>query len=32
MRSLAGKLVYLAAFFSVLIPVIGIIEGRDPKQ
>jgi len=31
MRSLAGKLVYLAAFFSILIPAIGIIQGRDPK-
>ena len=31
MRSLAGKLVYLAVFFSVLIPVIGILRGQDLK-
>lgn len=31
MKSLAGKLVYLAVFFSVLIPVIGILRGGDPK-
>jgi len=29
MRALAGKLVYVAAFFSALIPVIGIIRGQD---
>jgi len=27
MKSLAGKLVYLAAFFSILIPVLGILRG-----
>lgn len=31
MRSLAGKLVYVAAFFSILIPVIGIIRGQNPQ-
>ena len=31
MKSLAGKLVYLALFFSVLIPVIGFLRGQDPK-
>ncbi len=31
MKSLAGKLVYLAAFFSVLIPVVGILRGQDLK-
>jgi Ca2+-transporting ATPase len=31
MKSLAGKLVYLAAFFSILIPVIGILQGQDLK-
>jgi len=29
MKSLAGKLVYLAAFFSILIPLIGILRGQD---
>jgi len=29
MKSLAGKLVYLAAFFSILIPVIGVLRGQD---
>lgn len=29
MKSLAGKLVYLAAFFSILIPIIGILRGQD---
>lgn len=29
MKSLAGKLVYLAAFFSILIPVVGILRGQD---
>ncbi|MDD1675131.1 MAG: cation-transporting P-type ATPase [Methanomicrobiales archaeon] len=29
MRALAGKLVYIAAFFSVLITVIGILQGND---
>jgi len=28
---LAGKLVYLAVFFSVLIPVVGILRGQDLK-
>ena len=28
MKSLAGKLVYLALFFSVLIPVLGILRGQ----
>jgi len=31
MKSLAGKLVYLAVFFSVLIPVVGILRGQDLK-
>lgn len=31
MKSLAGKLVYLAVFFSLLIPIIGIIRGEDIK-
>jgi Ca2+-transporting ATPase len=31
MRSLAGKLVYVAAFFSIAIPIIGIIRGQDPR-
>lgn len=31
MKSLAGKLVYLAIFFSVLIPVVGILRGQDLK-
>lgn len=31
MKSLAGKLVYLAAFFSILIPIIGILRGQDFK-
>jgi P-type Ca2+ transporter type 2C len=31
MRSLAGKLVYVAVFFSILIPVIGIARGQDFK-
>ena len=31
MKSLAGKLVYLALFFSVLIPAIGILRGQDFK-
>ena len=32
MRSLAGKLVYVAVFFSVLIPVIGVARGQDFKM
>ncbi len=31
MRSLAGKLVYVAGFFSILIPVIGLLRGQDFK-
>ncbi len=31
MKSLAGKLVYLAIFFSILIPVVGILRGQDLK-
>jgi Ca2+-transporting ATPase len=31
MKSLAGKLVYLAIFFSILIPVLGILRGQDLK-
>lgn len=31
MKSLAGKLVYLAIFVSVLIPIIGIWRGQDLK-
>lgn len=31
MKSLALKLVYLAVFFSVLIPVLGILRGQDLK-
>lgn len=31
MKSLAGKLVFVAVFFSVLIPVIGIIRGQDVR-
>lgn len=29
MKSLSRKLVYLAVFFSVLIPVVGILRGQD---
>ncbi|MDD4902604.1 MAG: cation-transporting P-type ATPase [Patescibacteria group bacterium] len=32
MRSLAGKLVYVAIFFSILIPVIGFFRGQDLKM
>lgn len=32
MRSLAGKLVWVAAFFAVLIPVLGILRGEDWRQ
>ena len=32
MRSLAGKLVYVAIFFSVLIPVVGYWRGQDLKM
>lgn len=31
MRSLAGKLVYVAVFFSIFIPVLGILRGQDLK-
>lgn len=31
MKSLVGKLVYVAIFFSTLIPVIGIFRGQDLK-
>jgi len=31
MKSLAGKLVYVALFFSILIPLIGILRGQDLK-
>ena len=31
MRSLAGKLVYVAVFFSILIPLIGYLHGQDLK-
>jgi Ca2+-transporting ATPase len=29
MRALAGRLVYVAVFFSAIIPIIGIIRGQD---
>jgi Ca2+-transporting ATPase len=32
MRSLSGKLVYVALFFSVIIPLIGILQGRALKM
>ncbi len=32
MKSLAGKLVYLALFFSILIPVVGILQGEDLRR
>ena len=31
MKDLAGKLVWLALFFSILIPVIGFLRGQDLK-
>jgi Ca2+-transporting ATPase len=31
MKSLVAKLVYVAAFFSIAIPVAGILQGRDVK-
>ena len=31
MRSLAGQLVYVAAFFSALIPLVGWLRGQDLK-
>ncbi len=31
MKSLAGKLVFVALFFSITIPVLGILRGQDVK-
>jgi Ca2+-transporting ATPase len=31
MKSLVGKLVYVAIFFSLVIPVVGILQGRNVK-
>jgi Ca2+-transporting ATPase len=31
MKSLVGKLVYVAVFFSVVIPVVGILQGRNVR-
>lgn len=31
MKSLAGKLVFVALFFSIIIPLIGILRGQDLK-
>jgi P-type Ca2+ transporter type 2C len=31
MRSLSGKLVYVAAFFSILVPIVGYWRGQDLK-
>jgi Ca2+-transporting ATPase len=31
MKALAGKLVYVALFFSIIIPLIGVLQGRDLK-
>jgi len=31
MKSLAGKLAYVALFFAIIIPLVGVIEGRDWK-
>lgn len=31
MKSLAGKLVFVAVFFSVVIPVLGVLRGQDIK-
>jgi Ca2+-transporting ATPase len=31
MKSLAGKLVFVALFFSIIIPLIGILKGQDIK-
>lgn len=31
MRSLAGKLVYVAGFFSIIIPIIGWLRGQELK-
>jgi len=32
MKALAGKLVWVAAFFAVLIPAIGILRGQDYRE
>ncbi len=32
MKELAGKLVWVAAFFAVLIPLIGILQGQNFRQ
>ena len=32
MRDLAGKLVWVAGFFAVLIPAMGILQGQDWRQ
>jgi Ca2+-transporting ATPase len=32
MKDLANKLVYVALFFSILVPVIGIIRGNDLRE
>ena len=32
MKDLANKLVYVALFFSILVPVIGIIRGNDIRE
>lgn len=29
MKALSGKLVYVALFFSILIPLVGVLQGRD---
>ncbi|MGE5379225.1 MAG: cation-translocating P-type ATPase, partial [Candidatus Aminicenantes bacterium] len=31
MKSLAGKLVYIAVFFSIFIPALGVLRGQDLK-
>jgi P-type Ca2+ transporter type 2C len=31
MKSLAGKLVYVALFFAIMIPLVGVFQGRDWK-
>lgn len=31
MKSLAGKLVFVALFFSIIIPLIGVLKGQDIK-
>jgi Ca2+-transporting ATPase len=32
MKALAGKLVWVAAFFAVLIPAIGLLQGQEYRQ